>query len=477
MLRLFLAFILLISFSVSGQILPDSIIVTRNSYINNFTDKDSIYRTEKISVLKNGNEYILSGDRIAKTKILHLLSAIKDPSNTDNSLAKYHVNANQIKNNPSKLLLFYSDKERIAWNEQQKDFIFKELTNLNNYIACLNEYLSLGCCYTMHNGSKSEYIVRFFTSGKITNEIKSRKFVWGYKMPWINEKGNTLYNYNIENTLNNILKIKEETSEPLKGDKLLQYVVNKIIDNNMRTLYKLSPYSYKREIDELNTDFKIISFTEVYGQGRYIGYEPKTMKIVLQNNQMLNNVYMVFMASKQGNTIYSRDSIKRDYKDYIHRIQSINFISNYLKANPSSRLDIYYFNNKGINDYNIEGVNKNPTSWAMHDKWIDILKWDSAHNIKLNFDIKESIKTSERNNCGCNYKFDRSYIEKAIFFEINDANNSSIWFLLPDNKVLFYIMDDETALNFKRSDFNDSKNYGSFYPCALFDMDGNRLVK
>ncbi len=47
-------------------------------------------------------------------------------------------------------------------------------------------------------------------------------------------------------------------------------------------------------------------------------------------------------------------------------------------------------------------------------------------------------------------------LRKQIFFEIHGANNnSSIWFLLPDNKVLLYIMDDATTLNFKGSDFND----------------------
>ena len=38
-------------------------------------------------------------------------------------------------------------------------------------------------------------------------------------------------------------------------------------------------------------------------------------------------------------------------------------------------------------------------------------------------------------------------------------------------------MDNATALNFKRSDFGDKKEYGLLYPCALFDTDGNKLTK
>jgi hypothetical protein len=237
----------------------------------------------------------------------------------------------------------------------------------------------------------------------------------------------------------------------------------------------LSAYSYKKEIDELNSDFQVVSTEEVYGRGRYIWDEPKTMKIVLKNNQMLNNMHLVFMNSIRGNKIYPVDSVRRHYKEYINRIGSISFISDYLNENKNSRIDIYYFNNKGINEYNIENVNKNPTTWARHDKWVENLKFYEKSNIKPSFDINEAIKTSQQNDCGCNYRFDRSYIERAILFEIHDANNnSSIWFLLPDNKVLLYIMDNGTALNFKRSDFS-SKEYGLIYPCALFDINGQKL--
>jgi len=95
----------------------------------------------------------------------------------------------------------------------------------------------------------------------------------------------------------------------------------------------------------------------------------------------------------------------------------VRFISDYLKANPNTKLDLYYFNNKGINDYNIESVNKNPASWARHDKWVENLKWYEKNNIKPTFDIEQSIKTSQQNDCGCNYRFDKSYIEKAIFLK------------------------------------------------------------
>ena len=46
---------------------------------------------------------------------------------------------------------------------------------------------------------------------------------------------------------------------------------------------------------------------------------------------------------------------------------------------------------------------------------------------------------SEINYCGCNYRFEREFIENAIFFEVtSNRNTSSIWFLLPDASVLLY---------------------------------------
>jgi hypothetical protein len=477
-LRILTIILLLTSLSGLGQTLPDSVVVINNTYVNNFSGTDNIYRTDNYSIILDGNRYFLNGNRIAKSKILNLLKELTKPSNADNSLTKYKLDTNWIKNNPTDLLALYSDKERIDWNEQQKKFIFKKLTDLSIYKEELNDFLSFGGNYTMHSSYKNEFIIKFYIKGSISNEVKSRKYVWGYKMPWTNQSGDTLYNFDIETTLKDILSTKEKLKAPLEGEKLQKYLVNKIIDNYMQSLYKLSAYSYQKEIDELNTDFEVVSFEEVYGRGRYIWNEPKTMKIVLKNKFMHDNVSLVFMASKYGSTIYSRDSIKKDYKNYIEGIQSVKFISDYLKVHPNSKLDIYYFNNKGINNYNIESVNKNPTEWKKHDEFLASIKRYDTLKVKPSYADDDAIRVSKQIYCGCNHRFDNGYIEKAIFFEINDTNdNSSIWFLLPDNKVLLYIMDNESALNFKRSDFINSRGSGLTYPCVLFDTNGQRISK
>ena len=478
-MRLIIALLFLTSLSAAGQTLPDSIVITKTTYVNSFTeDGDNLYGTERFSMLLKGNRYILNGERVEKSKIVDFLSAINKTSNKDNSLLKYQIDTNWIQNNASELLTYYSNKKSFVWNEKQKEAIYKELTNTDNYRKELINYLSSGCCYTIHNSYKNEYIIQVYVNDRVIEEIKSRKYVWGYKMPWSNKSGDTLFNYNIEKELEKILRTKSKTQEPLKGDKLLRYLVNRIVDNNQNTLYVLSAYTYLSEIEELKSYFQILSFNEVQGRGRYIWNEPATIRVRLKNKYMLDNVNLVFLASQTGNTIYSRDSLKKDYKRYVDRVQSINFISRYLKSHPDTRLDIYYFDNKGINDYNIENVNKNPKEWKLHDDYLKSLETSQKLGVKFSFDIDQAIKTSEQVHCGCNYRFDRGYLEQAVFFEIkDDLGNSSIWFLLPDDKVLLYIMDNSTTLNFRRSDFNSTKEHGLIYPCALFDMNGNRVTK
>jgi hypothetical protein len=459
-----------------GQVLPDSVVINSITYVNNYNGGDTLYGIDKYSIVRHGSNYTLNSKSINKEKVVLLLQELAVPSNSINTLIKYGVDTAWVRNNPEDLLKLYPDKDRVEWNQEQRKFIYGKLTSIKDHQRQLDYYLNSGCCYTMHNSYRYQFQINVYANGNLTDQISSRKKVWGYYYPWTNSKSDTLYNYEIENKVNKLLSLKSKAKAPISGNKLLEYLVKNIVDNNMQALYKLSAYSYLNEINELKSHFEIVSFEEVYGRGRYIWNEPKTMKIQLKNQSMFQNVNLCFLASKQGNTIYTRDSLKKEYKTITDRIQSIEFIKNHLNQNPKSKLDIYYFNNNGINDYNIESVNKNPSEWVKHDKWLEGLKWDSLHNIKLSFDVNESIKTSERVNCGCNYRFERSYIERAIFFEIHDSNhNSSIWFLLPDNKVLLYLMQGDKVLNFSHSEFG--KLAGLQYPCVLFDKSGQRIDK
>jgi hypothetical protein len=272
-----------------------------------------------------------------------------------------------------------------------------------------------------------------------------------------------------------LLNSQKKINEPLHGKGLLKHLADNIVQRNSDTLHKLAPYTYQKEIDELQPTFKVVSFSEMTGYGGYHGNGP-LIEVILHNSTMLSNLNVQFLATISGNTIYSRDSVIRDYKKLVERVQSIEFITKYFKANPSETLDILYFNNHPINQYNIDGVNKNPEEWKKQDAYIKSLDWYKENNQTPSFNVSEAIKISERLNCGCNYRFPNEFIQKAICFIIDDKEkNHSRWLLLPDNTVLLYLMQGERVLNYSYSDFGEYP--GVQYPCIRFDSTGKIIPK
>lgn len=458
-------------FSVKGQAFPDKMRIVQNTYQSQvFTDMEALYESDTI-VLTN------------KRKISKWLSELEKFDSEIQLLSKFGIDTNYILSNKSELLKLYDGyyENKLDWNQEQKDFIFNELSDFSTYRSQLDQYLSKGCCYTMHQSYRYEYVVLLEKENEIINIFTSRKSTWGYLFPYVDQSNMAVYNYEIDKQVNKIFKRKLKLNEPLKSNDLLKYIVNQIVENNMRELYKLSAYSYKKEISELRTDFKIISSEEVYGRGRYIWGEPKTIKITLKNEQMLPNVYLQFLVSKYGEQLYSRDSIKNDYQGIISRVQAIPFITNYLQKDTSTQLDIYYFNNNGINSYNIDGVNKNPTEWKKQDDYIESLKWYENSEVEPSFDLDKAIKTSERNHCGCNYRFENEFIERAIFFEItSEKNASSIWFLMPDDTLLLYHVqsyqiNETKVLNINLNQYGKDLNLP--WACLRFDKKGKLIER
>jgi hypothetical protein len=477
-MRLLLILLCCVTLSAAGQSLPDSVVVTQNEYVTNFQGEESLRHQERYSLLHKGKKYQLRGRIIAVSTVSKLLEEIAQASTVGSIWEAYKLDTVWIKNNPTKLLSMYSARENVAWNTPQKEFIFKELTNIANYKVALSYYLSIGCCYTMHRSYRNEHIIRVYEGGVISRDIKSRKYAAGYEMPWVSSTGKVLYSYDIESILATIINPNDKEKKPLQGEVSLRFLVNHIIEERMPTVYKLSAYSYQSAIEELKPEFEVVSFEEVRARGRYIWDEPKVIKIVLKNEEMLPNVSLAFMASVRSNTLYSRDSIRHDYKQLIARIQAIDFIASYLREHRTARLDAYYFDNKPINEYNVDNVNRNPVEWAKYDKQLERFDWYEKHGITSSFDVKEATNISKRLYCGCNYRYDKKYVEQFAFFEIIDEHhNNSIWFLLPNGNVLLYIMDGNKVLNHLRSEFSQKQEGGLLYPCVMFSKDGVILTK
>ncbi|WP_372473924.1 hypothetical protein AB4865_01240 [Capnocytophaga sp. ARDL2] len=139
------------------------------------------------------------------------------------------------------------------------------------------------------------------------------------------------------------------------------------------------------------------------------------------------------------------------------------------------KLDIYYFNNKPTNDYQIDGFNKNPEQWKRHDNFLESIKKYENTIPKPSFANDEAIDVSKCLYCGCNYRFEKDFAQQAIFIELNnkEAGENTVWYLLAGNTVLLYLMQGENVLDFHYTNFGDKK--GLQYPCVLFDLEGNQI--
>ncbi len=122
------------------------------------------------------------------------------------------------------------------------------------------------------------------------------------------------------------------------------------------------------------------------------------------------------MLQVQNKKLFPSDSLKKDYKDILERFQNDNFISDYLNKNENSKLNVYYFDDKGINNYNIKSINQDEKSWEKFDAYEKNLRiWHETSPSKDTFDLEKAIETSKFLDCGCNYRFKKDFVVKGNF--------------------------------------------------------------
>jgi len=436
--------------------------VQYNLYATDFNSNEYLYKTNQINIDES-------------EKVNQLISELKDIKSINRLFAEIKIDTTSINQNPKELIKFYDDKY-IDWNNEQIRYTSEKLGQLETYKNYFADYLALGCCVGMHQRYRDEYLIKIFENDVLMDSFFSRKSLPNTKkIPWTNSNKKLNYNIEIDKIFFEIINNKRAFNETIKGNELTKYLVSKIIDHHKKTLYELSAFDYVTELEELKTDFEILNIGEVYGQGRYIWNAPKTYYARLKNYLMMPNINIMFLATKAGKSIYSRDSIKYNYKNIINRVQKIEFLVNYINNNQSTKLDIYYFDNKAINDYNIDNFNKNPDQWIKHDKFLESIKKYENQKTKPTYADEDAIRVSKELYCGCDFRFEKKFAEKAIFIELNDKEKkeNSVWYLLPDNTVLLYIMQGEKVINYDYKDFG--KFSGIQYPCVLFDLKGNRI--
>lgn len=315
------------------------------------------------------------------------------------------------------------------WNKSQVSYIFSELSDIDNYIDQYEEYLNPYRGASIPPYHENAIIIECYSNETLTDRVisnKSKPFRL-YQYPWKNSTSNAeYYNIKLGEIVLDILNMKNSSANLLQGKKLLNYLSGKVIASKRTQLLELSAHTYKSEIDELKDDFNILKSREKATYGGYTG-DGGIIVCILQNKEMLPNVFISLGLNKRKETLYSRDSIKSDYQYLINRIQSISFINNYLKESLDRKLYIHYFDNKPVNEY--------------------------IYNHVLRTCVTQRL-------------------EDIITFElINENNGTSLWLLFPDDLVLLFRMDGEKVLDYPYTQFGENKS--SLYPCLGFDINGN----
>lgn len=443
-----------------SQTIKHRIEITYNLYANSWEDEEYLHKTNTI-FLENSKK---------KAQLIKELKTLKSFNSLFNEI---DINTLIIRNNPQSLIKRYNE-HNLSWNKQQLNYITEKLEDLEYYKTHFAQFLNSDCCYHINQWHRDEYIIKLYENDELINVYTSRKSIPNSrKIPWKNQGNEENYNIKIDEILFDIIKKTKSYQKLPDKSYLADYLAKRLFRSHIDTLYKLSAYDYLEELNELKSDFEILDIGEFFGRGRYIDYPQRTFYARLSNSKMPPNVNIIFSTTEEGKTIYSRNHIKNDYESILNRVQNIEFIANYLKQNPSTQLDIYYFNDKPINDYNIDSFNKNPIEWKKHDEYIESLKWYEKNDIEPSFNIDKALKNSERLHCGCNYRFEKEFADQAIFIELKDkiSEENSVWFLLPDDTVLLYIAQGEKVLNYEFS------KLGGFFSCTLFDLKGNIIGK
>ena len=465
-----------------GQKMPDKILINEKSgYSWNIQQRQYVLQENEL-FLQDSSSKLHFIKFIPKKQYINLVNEIYKSGYDSLSIHLFDIDSNRLKRNVEKNIKkipYYGKKSKI-WSNEELQFVIKELNHIPNYNVALGRIIRLDGSFIIHQEtSRIVELSLIYENDTVT--LKSNPLGLGFRIPWKFEKENRAsYNFGISNALFDIFENKwlYKESQPSKN-RLINEMVKEIFDSKCKyELYKIAPKQFSKELQELEDYFTIKNVVQHGFSDRHIRPTTQVFKVALKNDLMKKGVTIQYFISRQGKTLYPRDSIINDYKQLISRVQSIDFLMDFISEDTARTIDIYYFDNKGINDYLIDGFNGNPEKWKRHDWWVKLMKRGDSLGINNSFDVEKSIKTSESNNCGCNFRFDNEYLQKAIMFDlIDEFKSTSIWFLLPDDSVILYhFQGGDKCYKYDYKDYG-TEGIGIQHACVKFDKQGNMIKR
>lgn len=437
-----------------------SLKITYNLYATDLDNqKESLYSSNPISV--SNSEFVDE-----------LLEELRNVKSINRVFAEAFSDSLAVIKKPESFIR-YVRKNPLKSNSQQINFLVKKLSELDTYKAYFRSYINAGCCINMHQRYREQYVIEVYENNHQTEVYTSRKSLRGArKIPWSDALGTSNFNPNIEKYFFKLIGSKKGYEKILTGERLKNYLVNEIANYYESYLRDLSAYEYYSYFNGLSADFEIMKIGNAGGStGIYLDGE-KYYYARLRSKSFLPQVDLMFYASKRGNNLYTSDSLLADYQDIANKVQDVSFIAEFLAKSNSTRLSLFYFDNKPINTYIVDLFNANPEKWLKYDTFLTLKKSFEDADSLPSYVNEDAERVSKELYTGCNYRFDKDFAENSIMFQLRDSERGeySTWILLPDDSVLLYSMQGERVLQYHYSDFGKFK--GVQTPCVLFNKAG-----
>lgn len=388
--------------------------------------------------------------------IERVITATEDTGFTTIKISNFGYSRQSLENKQDELWNYVKGRYKY-WTDFQKQFVMDELLKVNNYDKALRRSILQEGYIPLSRHGGSEFELTFYY-GKKAKIVQSSHNLFGF--PWIVDAHET-YNMLVPNLVSQIIPDNKSFNKKRFNrdvQDLLKILAMQIYNDECESkLQKMAPLAFKRELSELEPFFTILNSKEHPYYGRYIYPDSQTFKITLKNDLMKYGVSLQYFISRNGNSLYPRDSLLKKYKSVIARVQNVNFLMQFLEADTTRKIEICFFDNRAFNNYNIESFNKNPTEWQKYDEIVKRMP-DQSKFINL--------------YCGCNFRLKNDYLENAIFFElINEFKEKSIWVLLPDETPVLWFFEGQNAYKYSYKDY-ETKGVSVQHACTKFDSEG-----
>jgi len=469
--------------------LPDSITVADNAWnlAGSYSYSYTLIREDGgYTVIRNSSSYSRGRKKsrstyketvgnVTNADIRGLIRAINDTGAAASSLRiqALGVDSAWIAGHTGQLFS-YVKRQYDNWTPQQIAFTKKELGDYSNYGPAARRALLREGYYYIVKEFALQFRLQCYYEGDTAVSVTASEDYLG--LPW--QIGDRLsYNRGISRAISVLLP--EGHSGNLKriaGERLLNVLANQVYDDKCRAqLPALAVLEYTDYSNDLKKDFTVKAASEASLDWLEFKKWPQTFRFTLQHPSLHPGIQLQFYAIRLGHSLYPIDSLRHAFPLLRDRIQNVQFLMDYLDANPNRRMNLFFFNHLAITRKHIDDFNKDSTHWRMHDFWVQSMDMYKTNKIKPSFDIEKSIETSKQVECGCNFRLDNNWLLQSIVFEVRDEfNQSSTWILLPDNTPVLWQFQAESVYKFSFRDLG-TNGRSVQWPCKMLDAKGDLL--